>query len=65
MTETRNNEGNKMITIKVTLNDGTKHYKTCSTMGTPLSGMGCFVQDIVCGVFMKSEIKEINWKFVD
>lgn len=54
-----------MITIKVTLNDGTKHYKTCNTMGTPLSGIGCFAKDVACSVFMKSEIKEINWKFVD
>lgn len=57
-------KGTKMITIKVTLHDGTTHHKACDPMGTPLSGMGCFVEDVAYGVFMRSEVKELNWKFI-
>jgi len=53
-----------MITITTKLHDGTTYRKTVDAMATPLSGIGCFVDDVVCSTFMRSEVKSVSWQFV-
>jgi len=53
-----------MITITTKLYDGSTYRKTVDAMATPLSGIGCFVDDVVFSTFMRSEVKSVNWQFI-
>ena len=57
-------ERNQQIKIIVKLYDGSTYTKIVDRLGTPHSGIPCFVDDVVCGTWMRCEVKEINWRFV-
>lgn len=57
-------ERNQQIKIIVKLYDGSTYTKIVDRLGTPDSGIPCFVDDVVCGAWMRCEVKEINWRFV-
>jgi len=55
---------NQMIKIIVQTYDGPTYTKIVDRLGTPDSGIPCFVDDVVCGVWKRCEVKEVNWRFV-
>ena len=53
-----------MIKIIIKTYEGVTYTKIVDRMGTPDTGINCLVEDAVFGTFMRSEVKELNWRFV-
>ena len=57
-------ERNQDIKIIIKLYDGSTYTNIVDRLGTPDSGIPCFVDDVVCGVWKRCEVKEVNWRFI-